>query len=96
MSSLVNLDGERVKRQSTHLGSVTVEVYLSPQGRPFVGGLAWEAHEPDKGDLFRRAVRPALLHAANAVRDANDEAGIPKARELEINLKPFTEAADHG
>ena len=89
MKDVVSLDSERVKRQSTHLGSVTVEVYMSPQGRPYSGGLTWAAHDPEKGDVFRRSVRPALLHAANVVRDANDEDGIPKARELGLNLKPF-------
>lgn len=86
---LVSLNVERVKRLSTYLGSVTVEVYLTPQGRPYTGGITWAAHDPEKGDVFRRSVRPAMLHAISAVRDANDEDGIPKARELGINLKPF-------
>jgi hypothetical protein len=91
MIDVVSLDSERVKRKSTHLGSVTVEVYMSPQGRPYSGGLTWAAHDPENGDVFRRSVRPALLHAANVVRDANDEDGIPKGCELGINLKPFKE-----
>ena len=89
-AKVVSLAEERVLRQSTHLGTVTVEVYLSPQGRPFAGGVD-SGYTPEKGPQFRRSIRLALIQVMNAVRDANAKEGIPHARRLGINLRPFKE-----